>query len=191
MFNIDAAFIERLKDEGYDVWTISQWERWLQLLPKMVDSVTRLRSAFRDAELGDGVGLFEANGLDDYASDAELARLRQLDERSSWESIDAKSLNQYCSAPSFFDPQGFVFHLPAFLIAELNDNHEFGFIERIIEKRPQIGSWIELLTPQQADALVVVLLLVKQHPDYFNDARKFDHAIARFAVIAATASNDR
>ena len=99
MFNIDAAFIERLKDEGYDVWTISQWERWLQLLPKMVDSVTRLRSAFRDAELGDGVGLFEANGLDDYASDAELARLRQLDERSSWESIDAKSLNQYCRRP--------------------------------------------------------------------------------------------
>ncbi len=127
--------------------------------------------------------------MDDHAC-AELARVRRLDERSSWQNLDAAVLEKekYYSTPSFFDAQGFAFHLPAFLLAELDDNHEFGFIDRIVEKRPQTGSWIELLTPQQADALVVVLSLVKQHPDYYNDTKKFEFAIERFAAIAAEAN---
>ena len=186
MFNIDSEFIEQLKDDGYDLWTISQWEHWLQLLPKMPDAVQQIHSAFDGVKLGDGVGIYEANGRDDYAGDSELARLRKLDERNDWRHLDAKLLNQYYSTPSFFDARGFVFHLPAFLLAELDDNHEFGFIDRIVEKRPPSGSWIDLLTSQQADALVTILSLVKQHPDYYNDEKKFDHAIERFAGIAAT-----
>ena len=185
MFNIDAEFIEKLKDDGYDLWTISLWENWLELLPRMAEAVQKIHSAFDDVKLGDGIGIHEANGLDDYADDAELARLRKLDERNDWRNLDAELLNRYYSTPSFFDPRGFVFHLPAFLFAELDDKHEFGFIDRIVEKRPASGSWIELLTFQQAKALVAVLTLVKEHPDYYNDVRKFDHAIERFAGIAA------
>lgn len=186
MFNIDTEFVERLKDDGYDLWTISQWESWLQLLPRMPDAVQQIHDAFDDVKLGNGIGIHEANGLDDYAGDIELARLRQLDEQNDWRKLDAELLNQYHSTPSFFDPRGFVFHLPAFLLAELDDKHEFGFIDRIVEKRPPSKSWIDLLTGQQADALVTVLSLVKQHPDYYNDAKKFNHAIERFAGIATT-----
>ena len=186
MFNIDADFIEQLKDDGYDLWTISQWENWLHFLPQMPDTVQKIHNAFDDVTLGDGIGIHEANGLDDYADDLELSRLRKLDERNDWRKLDAGLLNRYYSTPSFFDPRGFVFHLPAFLLAELDDKHEFGFTDRIVEKRPPSGSWIDLLTSQQADALVSVLSLVKQHPDYYSDAKKFDHAIERFAGIAAT-----
>ena len=69
-----------------------------------------------------------------------------------------------------------------------DDKHDFGFIDRIVEKRPPRDCWIDLLTPLQANALVVVLSLIKQHPDYYHDAKKFDHAIERFARIA-TASD--
>lgn len=189
MFHIDAEFIEQLKDDRYDLWTISQWENWLRVLPGMPFAIHQLRNAFRGVPLGDGVGLLEANGLDDYASDSELARLRQLDEKTNWENLDVEQLNKYYSAPSFFDPKGFHFHLPAFLIAELDDNHEFGFIDRIVEKRPKSGSWIDLLTPAQAEALVTVLSLVKQHPDYDKDSRKFDFAMQRFATIGANLEN--
>ena len=186
MFNIDAEFIERLKDDGYDLWTISLWQNWLELLPEMADAVQQIHNAFDNVKLGDGVGIYEANGRDDYAGDSELARLRELDERNDWRNLDPDLLNQYYSTPSFFDALGFVFHLPAFLLAELDDNHEFGFIDRIVEKRPPSGSWIDLLTSQQADALVTILSLVKQHPVYYNDGKKFDHAIERFAAIGAT-----
>lgn len=189
MFNIDAEFIEKFKDDGYDLWTISQWENWLQLSSQMPDAVKRLQDAFCDVRLGDGIGIYEANGLDDYADDTELARLRQLDERDDWRKLDPDLLSRYYSTPSFFDARGFVFHLPAFLLAELGDKHDFGFIDRIVEKRPPRNCWIELLTPQQANALVVVLSLIKQHPYYYHDAKKFDHAIERFARIAT--ANDR
>ncbi len=190
MFNIDTEFVERLKDEGYDLWTIGLWEEWLNRMPAMPRVIAGICTAFHGVTLGDGIGLNEANGLDDYAGEPELARLRKLDERLNWRKFDTDMLERYYSTPSFFDPQGFVFHLPAFLIAELNDKHEYGFIDRIVEKRPQTGSWIDLLTTQQANSLVAVLSLVKQHPDYYNDRRKFDFAIERFAKIGATASNE-
>lgn len=189
MFNIDAEFIEKLKDDGYDLWTISLWENWLQVLSQMPAAVQHIHDAFDDVKLGNGVGIHEANGLDDYAGECELARLRNLDERDDWRKLDTEFLEQYHSTPSFFDPRGFVFHLPAFLLAELDDKHEYGFIERIIEKRPPFNSWIDLLTPRQAGALVAVLLLVKQHPYYYDDSTKFDHAIERFAEIAAATGN--
>lgn len=186
MFNIDAEFIEQLKDDGYDLWTISLWEDWLQLLPGVAVAVQQVHNAFDDVQLGDGVGIYEANGRDDYAGDTELARLRELDERNDWRKLDTDLLNEYYSTPSFFDARGFVFHLPAFLLAELDDKHGFGFIDRIVEKLPPSGTWIDLLTSQQAGALITILSLVKLHPDNYNDVKKFDHAIERFAEIVTT-----
>lgn len=183
MFNIDVEFIEQLKDEGYDLWTISLWENWLTVVPELPSAINQLRHAFRGVKLGDGIGLLEANGLDDYASESELARFRQLDERTNWENLKSEQLNKYYTAPFFFDPQGFHFHLPAFLIAELEGNYDYGFIERIIEKQPPSESWIELLTPTQAAALMTILSLVIKHPDYQHASEKFDFAIQRLASI--------
>lgn len=184
MFNIDAEFIEQLKDDGYDLRTIAHWEAWLRQLPRKAAAVQQIHDAFDNVKLGEGIGLHEANGMDDYATDGELLRLRKLDERDDWRKLNAELLDQYHATPCFFDSCGFVFHLPAFLLAELNDEYEYGFIDRIIEKYPPSGSWIDLLTPQQAGALVLVLSLVKQHPDYYHDVKKFDRAIDRFNRIA-------
>lgn len=40
----------------------------------------RIQDAYGDVSFGDGIDIYEANGLDDYADDTEPTRLRQLDE---------------------------------------------------------------------------------------------------------------
>jgi hypothetical protein len=79
----------------------------------------QIRSAFIGETLGDGVGLMQAQGLDDYADVAMLASYRAADEKNDWSKIEADQLNQCYSSLSFFDAEGMRFHLPAFLIAYL------------------------------------------------------------------------
>ena len=43
-----------------------------------------VHSAFDGVTLGDGVGLFEGQGLDDYADAATRARYRAKDEKEDW-----------------------------------------------------------------------------------------------------------
>ena len=78
-----------------------------------------IRAAFSGVTLGDGVGLCEAQGLDDYEDDATLAKLRRRDETQDWLRISVEDLNRCYSSLSFFDAEGMRFHIPAFLIADL------------------------------------------------------------------------
>lgn len=68
------------------------------------------------------------------------------------------------------DARGFVFHLPAFLIAELNDQHGYGFIERLYCLPESPADWSDLLNAEQRNALVVALQLISAHPDYSREA---------------------
>jgi hypothetical protein len=89
-----------------------------------VDSETSLvniiNGAFRNVALGKGIGLREADGLDSYASKDELLRLRSTDEKTEWSRITAEDLNTYDCSLAHFDTDGMRFHLPAYLIAEIN-----------------------------------------------------------------------
>lgn len=78
-----------------------------------------IREAFRGVTLGEGIGLMEAQGIDDYADAATRAQYRAGDEKEDWAAISAEKLERCYSSLSFFDPQGMRFHLPPFLIAEL------------------------------------------------------------------------
>ena len=68
------------------------------------------------------------------------------------------------------DARGFVFHLPAFLIAELNDQHIFGFIDRLYCSPESPAGWSDLLNADQRNALAAALQLIGAHPDYHRDA---------------------
>jgi hypothetical protein len=87
------------------------------------DRVSELiRRAFRGVTLGDGIGLHEAQGLDDYADDMTLASYRAQDEKHDWAAIPAAELDACYSSLSFFDADGMRFHLPAYLIADLEES---------------------------------------------------------------------
>lgn len=82
-----------------------------------------IESAFAGVTLGNGIGLQEAQGLDDYADEATCAAYRATDEKDDWHRLSTETLNRCSSSLSFFDPEGMRFHLPAFLLTEFHDDY--------------------------------------------------------------------
>ncbi len=60
-YHVTPETIAYLKAEGYDLWTISLWETWLGQMPRLQKAKERIRGAFRDVRLKDGMGLREAD----------------------------------------------------------------------------------------------------------------------------------
>ncbi len=180
-FRIDELDLDELRERTRDQGLIDGFSNWVQnCAPRVDEVIARISAAFAGTKLGDGIGLFEANGLDDYASDEALRRLRASDEKLDWKRISAADLSRcYCS-PSFFDPQGFVFHLPAFLIAELNDQHPYGFIDRLYRMEEHPEGWRTLLTGEQLDAIIATLELIREHPNYQHESDDIDASLERY-----------
>jgi hypothetical protein len=180
-FRIDGLDLDELRDRTRDQALIDSFANWIRNFAPRVDQViAKISTAFADTKLGDGIGLFEANGLDDYASKDELRRLRASDEKTDWKRISAADLSRcYCS-PTFFDPQGFVFHLPAFLTAELNDEHPYGFIDRLFSADEHPEGWRALLTGDQRDAIIATLALIREHPNYSHELDEIDASLDRY-----------
>jgi len=83
------------------------------------DLIAEIQRVFRGVVLGDGIGLWQAQAIDDYEDEAEQEAARARDEKVDWAAIPGKSLLYCDSSLSFFDADGMRFHLPAFLLAEV------------------------------------------------------------------------
>ena len=81
--------------------------------------IQKIRIAFKDVELEDGIGLWEAQGLDDYADAKIISELRAKDERNNWDDIPYKDISYCQSSLSFFDAIGMRFCLPKFLMFDI------------------------------------------------------------------------
>lgn len=184
-FRIDEFDIEELIDRRYSVELVNAARDWLPRIAELDAAIEELKAAFGQTTLGDGIGLYEACGIDDYACEEELKRLRALDEKEDWSRIPVERMEHCSSAPNLMDAEGFVFHLPAFLIAELNDQHPYGFIDRMINPERSSQSWVQRLTVQQRSALADVLEVVSHHPEYKVDpVRPENPALIRAAIEA-------
>src|SRR5277367_3415374 len=83
------------------------------------DLIAEIQRVFRGVVVGDGIGLWQAQAIDDYEDEAEQEAARARDEKVDWAAIPGKSLLYCDSSLSFFDADGMRFHLPAFLLAEV------------------------------------------------------------------------
>ena len=79
-----------------------------------------IANAFKGVTLGDGIGLWEAQAIDDYETDFVRAENRRSDEKFDWQAISRDDLNRCYSSLCFFDADGMRFHLPAFVLAEID-----------------------------------------------------------------------
>ena len=79
-----------------------------------------IRTAFKEVQLEDGVGLWQAQGLDDYADEKTMQELIRKDEREDWSIIPTEQLIHCASSLSFFDAKGMRFHLPAFMLLDIS-----------------------------------------------------------------------
>ncbi len=76
-------------------------------------------AAFAGVTLGAGTGLWEAQAIDDYASEDVRRSNRERDQRADWKLLDYDDLQRCHSSLSFFDTEGMKFHLPAYIIGSI------------------------------------------------------------------------
>src|SRR5262245_39973334 len=117
-----------------------------------------IRAAFRGVTLGEGVGLREAQGLDDYADERTLGSYRAQDEKHDWSAIRAPDLDRCYSSLSFFDATGMRFHLPAYLVADLEGSLETADVLFHLTHLGDGGSRFGKLSAAQRDAVREFLL---------------------------------
>lgn len=136
-----------------------------------------IRTVFRNVRLGDGIGLSEANGLDDRADEKTLAGYRLNDEKLNWSKIPPSDLDSYNCGLSFFDAEGMRFHLPAYLIADLEGTVDHVIVFHLTYFEHDATSRFSLLSDSQRAAVREYLLLRLSDADY-----EFDHPLIETAL---------
>jgi hypothetical protein len=121
---------------------------------------TLIRTAFAGVTLGAGVGLRQGQGLDDYADARTLAALRARDEKHDWSVLPVAELDSCYSSLSFFDVEGMRFHLPAYLVADLEGALRTADpLFHLVHLVDGAESRFELLSAAQREAVRAYLLL--------------------------------
>ena len=82
--------------------------------------ILQIKRVFKDVKLGDGIGLWESQALDFFARPEERKKLRENDIKDDWHKIPLIDLYNCSSGLSFFDAKGMRFHLPKFLLFDLD-----------------------------------------------------------------------
>jgi hypothetical protein len=88
-----------------------------------------IKAAFKDVHLKDGIGLWQAQAIDDYADEKTIETYKLKDEKLDWQKISYQDMVQCYSSLSFFDAKGMRFCLPAFMVFDV-----IGFIKNDGEK---------------------------------------------------------
>jgi hypothetical protein len=180
MKRITHEDIARLRENGYDRSIIANAEALLIQYRRADDLIELVRQAFAGVELGDGIGLLESDGIDDYADEATLAALRASDEKHDWQKIPNSRLIQCSAAPSFLDAKGMRFHVPAFLVADLSGDEYIDIIERLVDDSYSASDFVDLLTPAQRQAIIECIRFYGEVA--YDNPEAIATAIARFGV---------
>src|SRR3954470_24458666 len=134
--------------------------------PDMQALVALISDAFSGVTLDDGIGLRQAQGIDDYADDQTCAAYRARDEKLDWSRISVDELNACYSSLSFFDAKGMRFHLPAFLMAELSGEYQQDLSLQLVYLNDDTTAQYRLLSPAQRAAVRAYLQFVLRDPRY-------------------------
>jgi hypothetical protein len=174
-----AAELADMTERGFDRSVLAE-QRALFERGQVAERIKAdVRAAFAGVTLGEGIGLLEAQAIDDYKSNAERAASRTKDEKDDWSAIDVDSLNRCYSSLHFFDAEGLRFHLPAYLIAELEGN--FGFDLHWTLCHSTAGEErFTLLSEPQRKGVVEFLQFVCDEPDYQSDRPLIEAALAGY-----------
>ena len=147
---------------------------------KMTNLIHTIQQAFSGITLGNGIGLSEGNAMDDYASAEERTRCREQDEHTHWHKIPVELLNQYYIALCYFDPEGMRFHLPAFLIADIQGLFRFDLVYTFIHLDEYKEQQFSLLSAPQKQAVAAYLHWIPTAPNHYissEDTVAIDQAL--------------
>jgi len=166
-----------MKQRGYDLGTIQEEESRLELFEKGLELRPIIEAAFAGVTLGLGIGLFEAQALDDYADHATQAKYRAGDEMKDWRRISSESLRRCHSSLSFFDAKGMRFHLPAFLLCDLRGEYGYGMAFCLTRLDASSLEQFSLLDETQRAVVRQFLLHIRHDPNYRFDLPGIEKAL--------------
>lgn len=180
MKRITPEEISEMRARGYDR-VLLEWANDAIERGKAADElIIRISGAFRGVTLGNGVGLQQARGLDDFEDEETCAAYRESDEKQDWRAISSDDLNHFNSSLSFFDPEGMRFHLPAFMVAELRGEYHYGMSFCLIHPDAQGYNRFTALSGVQRQTVREFLLLLRDDPDYEFDRAEIDQALESY-----------
>jgi len=125
-----------------------------------------ISDAFRGVQLGSGIGLWEGEAIDDYKSDGEQTIERLKDEKLDWSRIPADALYRCDASLCYMDAEGVRFHLPAFMVAEIDGKTNSGPVFHLTSLDDYALAKFELLTEQQRFAVIAFLRWCLESRDY-------------------------
>ena len=136
------------------------------LTENKIHLISLITSAFKDVKLENGIGLSEANAIDDYKDKPFRDQCRSNDEKDHWDAIPSSALNENYTSLSFFDNKGMRFHLPAFMIAEIKGEYRFGMSFALTHLSDHTRSQFILLSKTQREVVRTFLEYLSEQPDY-------------------------
>ena len=142
----------------------------------------QIRDAFAGVTLGNGVGLNQTIAMDSWYDAETCARYRDEDEKDDWSRIPVEKL--YGFSLSFFDAEGMRFHLPAYLLAQVQglDMHDLGFFAH---SGPHQRQQFALLTPEQrrvVRAFLIHCLETDEDEEYIKERPYLLKALEEFWI---------
>lgn len=176
------ADIDEMRTRGFDPATIHEAMQMKELGEEASEIIQIIETAFRDVKLGGGTGLWEAQGLDDYADAATCARYREQDEKDHWRRIPCETLLRCHSSLCFFNAEGMRFYLPAFLMADLKGELGIGMGFCLTHHALADHATFSLLSPEQRLSIRMYLLHIVHHPNYKLEAPEIQQALNQYWV---------
>ncbi len=141
--------------------------------------IKEIETAFSEVSLGDGIGLFEAQALDNYESEEVQKKQREKDEKNNWRSIAYEVLQSYHSSLSFFDPNGMRFHLPAYMVGSIRGKVDDP-IFHLTHLDGYATSQLATLTNAQKKCVIKYLTWCLTEDEYQFDSKDIKRALNEF-----------
>ena len=174
------ADIAEMRSRGFAPATVANPGRNLSLTNQAAGLSREIERAFEGVALDEGIGLREAQGIDDREDEKTCASYRERDEKNDWRKVPKGTLNRCHSSPSFLDSKGFRFYLPAFMCAELRDEHGYGFEFTLVQIDEYGRQKFSLLTPPQRAAVRAYLSFLLNDPEYGFQRRQIERALEEY-----------
>ncbi len=115
-----------------------------------------IKAAFSKVTLGNGIGLWEAQAIDNYESTEVQRRSCSRDEKEDWSRLSCDELQKCHSSLAFFDADGMRFHLPAYVQASLSNKVDDP-IFYLIQLDDYATSRLAILNHAQRQAIMMYL----------------------------------
>jgi hypothetical protein len=142
-----------------------------------VDLINQIETAFSTVELGNGIGLYEAEALDNYADAEKVSRAKVKDRESwkSWRDIPEKVIERSHSALCFVDPEGMRFLLPAYMLFacryyKTSDAASIDSAVYALDRgNDKLGIDLSILSTAQISAIIAFLKFMIDAGEYWVD----------------------